>query len=112
MYVSGLRKCMGRIWSAEKPNLYELQMIMNGDTVRQNVGFREVKIVGPRLYVNGKPIYVKGVNRHETNDSLGHVPTVDIMMHDVKMMKSLNINAVRCCHYRDDPRWLDISIKI
>ena len=96
------------LWSAEKPNLYELQIIMNGDTVRQNVGFREVKIVGPRLYVNGKPIYVKGVNRHETNDSLGHVPTVDIMMHDVKMMKSLNINAVRCCHYPDDPRWLDI----
>lgn len=97
-----------RLWSAEKPNLYELQIAMNGDTIRQNVGFREIKINGPRLLVNGKPIYIKGVNRHETNDSLGHVPTMDIMMHDAKMMKSLNINAVRCSHYPDDPRWLDI----
>lgn len=100
-----------RLWSAETPNLYEMQLIMNGDTVRQNVGFREIKIENARLLVNGKPVYVKGVNRHETNDSLGHVPTVDIMMHDARMMKQLNINAVRCCHYPDDPRWLDICDK-
>ena len=97
-----------RLWSAEQPNLYEMQIVMNGDTIRQAVGFREVRLAGPRLLVNGKPVYIKGVNRHETNDSLGHVPTMEIMMHDVKMMKSLNINAVRCCHYPDDPRWLDV----
>lgn len=97
-----------RLWSAEKPNLYQLQIVMNGDTVKQNVGFREVRFEGSRLLVNGKPIYIKGVNRHETNDSLGHVSTPEIMMHDIKMMKSLNINAVRCCHYPDDPRWLDL----
>lgn len=99
------------LWCSETPNLYELQILLNGDTIRQNVGFREVKIVGPRLLVNGKPIYIKGVNRHETNDSLGHVPTIDIMMHDIKKMKSLNINAVRSCHYPDDPRWLDVCDK-
>lgn len=83
-----------KLWSAEKPNLYSCLMVMNGDTVRHKVGFREVKIENARLKVNGKMVYIKGVNRHETNDSLGHVQTREIMMHDIKMMKSLNINGV------------------
>ncbi|MGI6233536.1 MAG: glycoside hydrolase family 2 TIM barrel-domain containing protein, partial [Prevotella sp.] len=97
-----------RLWSAEKPNLYHCLLVMNGDTIRQNVGFREIKIENSRLLVNGKMVYIKGVNRHETNDSLGHVQTRDIMMHDIKMLKSLNINAVRCCHYPDNPLWLQL----
>jgi beta-galactosidase len=97
-----------KLWSAEKPHLYRCLMVMNGDTVKQNVGFREIKIANARLLVNGKMVYIKGVNRHESNDSLGHVQTRDIMMHDLKMLKSLNMNAVRCCHYPDDPLWLDL----
>ena len=97
-----------KLWSAEKPNLYKCQLIYGKDTVKANVGFREVKIENSRLLVNGKIVYIKGVNRHETNDSLGHVPTKDIMMHDLKLLKSLNINAVRCSHYPNDPLWYDL----
>lgn len=100
-----------KLWSSETPNLYECLIIMDGDTVRQNIGFREIKIANSRLLVNGKIIYIKGVNRHETNDSIGHVPTRDIMMHDIKLMKELNVNAVRCSHYPNDPLWLQLCDK-
>lgn len=94
------------LWSAEKPNLYDLDIVYAGDTIHERVGFREVKIVGPRLLVNGHIVYIKGVNHHEHNDSLGHVPSRDIMMHDLRLLKSLNINAVRSSHYPNDPLWL------
>lgn len=94
------------LWSVEKPNLYALDIIYAGDTIHERVGFREVKIVGSRLLVNGHVVYIKGVNHHEHNDSLGHVPSRDIMMHDLHLLKSLNINAVRTSHYPNDPLWL------
>ena len=97
-----------RLWSAEKPNLYKLDIIYNGDTIHERVGFREVRIAGPRLLINGKMVYIKGVNHPESNDSLGHVTTRDIIMHDISRMKQLNINAVRTSHYPLHPLWLQL----
>ncbi len=97
-----------RLWSAEKPELYTLTIVTGGDTVRQNVGFREIKIENARLKVNGRTVYIKGVNRHEHSDTIGHVPSEAIMMHDLKLMKRLNINAVRSSHYPNTPEWLDL----
>lgn len=96
------------LWSAETPNLYDCAMVFCGDTVHQKVGFREVKIKNSRLLINGKMVYIKGVNRHEHDVVRGHVPTRAQMMHDLKLMKQLNINAVRCCHYPNDPLWLQL----
>ena len=84
---------------------------MGGDTVRQQVGFREVKIENARLLVNGKMVYIKGVNRHEHNDSLGHVQSHEIMMDNLRRLRELNINAVRSSHYPNCPEWLDLCDK-
>ena len=96
------------LWSTETPYLYTMLMILNGDTVRQHVGFREVKIENARLLINGKLQYIKGVNRHEHNDSLGHVQTRAIMMDNLKRLRELNINAVRSSHYPNCPEWLNL----
>lgn len=100
-----------KLWSGENPYLYQMAMILGGDTVRQQVGFREVKIENARLLVNGKLVYIKGVNRHEHNDSLGHVQSHEIMMDNLRRLRELNINAVRSSHYPNCPEWLDLCDK-
>lgn len=96
-------------WSAEKPNLYDCIFTLadeKGNTIAvtsYKVGFRKIEIKDAKLHVNGVPTYIKGVNRHEHNDSLGHVQNKDIMMHDLKLMKQLNINAIRLSHYPNHP---------
>jgi beta-galactosidase len=101
-------------WSAESPNLYPLLVHLKAPTgevlevERTNVGFRKVEIKNGRLLINGKPIHFKGVNRHEHHPVLGHAVTVESMRQDILLMKQFNINAVRTCHYPDDPRWYDL----
>jgi len=75
------------------------------------VGFRRIEIKNSKLLVNGVPVYIKGVNRHEHNDSLGHVQSRDIMMTDLKLMKQLNMNAVRTCHYPNHPLFYKLCDK-
>ncbi len=100
-------------WTAETPNLYTLFIIASkGDevleVVRQRVGFRHIEIKGGQLLVNGQPILIKGVDRHELDPDGGYNVSVERMIQDIKIMKQLNINAVRTCHYPDDPRWYDL----
>ena len=100
-------------WTAETPNLYTLIMTLKqGDQVleviRQRVGFRHIEIKGGQLLVNGQPILIKGADRHELDPDGGYIVTVERMIQDIKIMKFLNINAVRTCHYPDDPRWYDL----
>ncbi len=103
-----------RQWTAETPYLYTLLVQALDDAgrvrqvVRQRVGFRRVEIAGGQLLVNGKPVLIKGVNRHEIDPDGGYVVTRERMVHDILMMKRLNINAVRTCHYPDDPMWYDL----
>ena len=102
-----------RLWSAEIPNLYSLQVSLYNkkgctESTSFNVGFRSVKIEGGRLLVNGKPILIKGVNRHELSHTGGYAVTMEDMMQDIRTFKKLNVNAVRTCHYPDDPRWYDL----
>ena len=99
------------LWSAERPFLYTLGV--QADTrkaVAENTevtfGFRTVEIVGNQLLVNGKPILIKGADRHELSPTGGYNVTEAEMIRDIRIMKELNINAVRTCHYPDDPRWL------
>ena len=100
-------------WTAETPNLYNLYLTLKkGDkvleVVRQRVGFRHIEIKNAQLLVNGQPILIKGADRHELDPDGGYIVSVERMIEDIKIMKQLNINAVRTCHYPDDPRWYDL----
>jgi beta-galactosidase len=77
-------------------------------TTGAKVGFRKVEIKNAQLLVNGKKIMVHGVNRHEHDEHLGHVPTRKLMIKDIQLMKQFNINAVRTSHYPNDPLWLKL----
>lgn len=100
-------------WTAETPNLYTLYTtLMDGkqvaEVVPQRVGFRKVEIKNAQVLVNGQPVLFKGVNRHELDPVTGYVVSMDRMLEDIRVMKELNINAVRTCHYPNDPRWYEL----
>ena len=102
-----------RAWTAETPNLYNLYVYAWKGTqlqevVCQRVGFRHVEIKGGQLLVNGQPILIKGVDRHELDPDGGYVVSMERMREDIRIMKELNVNAVRTSHYPDDPRWYDL----
>jgi beta-galactosidase len=102
-------------WTAETPNLYTLLITLTDarhDTVEvltSRVGFRTVEIRGGQLLVNGVPILIKGVDRHEHDPVTGHVVSRELMRRDVQLMKEFNINAVRTSHYPNDPYWYDLA---
>mgnify|MGYP002854636643 CR=1 FL=1 len=101
-----------RLWSAEAPNLYELHITSDkGDDITINVGFRRIEIKDSQLLVNGKPILIKGVNRHELDPDGGYVVSRQRMEADVKLMKSWNINALRMSHYPNDPYMYELCDK-
>ena len=102
-------------WTAETPNLYSLVATLmpadkksKGESVTVKIGFRRVEIKNGQLLVNGKAIYIKGANRHELDPDGGYVVSRERMIADIKEMKRMNINAVRTCHYADDPQWYDL----
>jgi len=101
-------------WTAETPNLYKLLLVLKDadgkplEYTGHDVGFRKVEIKGGQLLVNGRPIYLKGVNRHEHDPVTGHAVSLESMVRDVRLMKQFNVNAVRTSHYPSDPRWYDL----
>ncbi len=102
-------------WSAEAPNLYTLKISLKNeheDTqnqyVQSSIGFKRVEIKNSQVLINGKAIYIRGVDRHETDPYTGHVVSRASMEKDIKMMKQHNINAVRSSHYPNDPYWLEL----
>lgn len=110
-----IKNCL--TWTAETPNLYTLYVTLADaqgrevETLAQKVGFRKVEIKGGQMLVNGKPILIKGVNRHELDPDGGYVMSLERMIADIKVMKQLNMNAVRTCHYPCDPRWYELCDK-
>ncbi|MDO5447054.1 MAG: glycoside hydrolase family 2 TIM barrel-domain containing protein [Prevotellaceae bacterium] len=106
-----------KLWSAEEPNLYTLKirLVQDGQKIEEmqtKVGFRKVEISNGRLLVNGKQIRLRGVNRHEMDPRTGHVISRERMLRDIRLMKQANINAVRTCHYPDDPYWYSLCDSI
>ncbi len=103
-----------KLWSAEKPNLYRLLLTLQDEQGKvievstARVGFRKVEIKKGHLHINGKYVYLKGVNRHEHDPDTGHTVSVASMIEDIKLMKQFNINAVRTSHYPNDPQWYDL----
>ena len=115
-------------WTAETPYLYTLvakvmskpatkkvgrKVVAAGEpavveVIKQRVGFRKVEIKNAQLLVNGQPVLIKGADRHELDPDGGYVVSRERMIQDIQIMKRLNINAVRTCHYPDDPIWYDL----
>ncbi|MBO7609490.1 MAG: DUF4981 domain-containing protein [Muribaculaceae bacterium] len=100
-------------WTAETPYLYTLITTVEHsgkvtEVIPQRVGFRRVEIKNSQLLVNGQPILIKGANRHEMDPDGGYVVSRERMLQDIRIMKEYNINAVRTCHYPDDPYWYDL----
>ena len=103
-----------RLWSAETPDLYDMEITvrdLSGEVThiaRTCVGFRDVEVKGSQLLVNGKPVLIKGVNRHEITPDRGYCITKEEMEEDFRQLKLLNINAVRTAHYPNDPYWYEL----
>jgi len=95
-------------WSAETPNMYSLEAVTAAETVTVPVGFRSVEIKNAQLLVNGQPVLIKGTDRHEISATGGYLMSEEEMVRDIRIMKELNINAVRTSHYPNDPRWYDL----
>lgn len=101
-------------WSAEEPNLYTLVLSLKNDKdsaieyQSTRVGFRKSEIKNGQLLVNGKPILIKGTNRHEHDPATAHYVKEDLMIKDIVLMKQHNINTVRTSHYPNDPRWYEL----
>ena len=102
-------------WTAETPSLYQLSISVRGpggewtEFVSTRVGFRRIEIIDGILTVNGQPISVRGVNRHEHDPDRAHVVDEATMIEDIRLMKQLNINAVRAAHYPNVPRWYELT---
>ena len=105
-------------WSAETPHLHRVTISLVSptgevhETLEQRVGFRRVEIVDGDFLVNGRRVMIQGVNRHDHHPERGKAVTVDDMRADLVAMKQHNVNAVRCSHYPNDPRFLDLCDEI
>lgn len=106
--------CPGvREWRPETPNLYEasVRIDVQGaavDDLRDRFGFRTVEVRGRDILLNGEKLRIKGFNRHEEYGPFGCAAPVESMAHDILLMKEMGANAVRTCHYPNDPRFLDL----
>jgi len=101
-------------WTAESPRLYTLVLTLHTDrqevieAVSCRVGFRRIQIRNGQLLINGRPVRLYGVNRHEHDPDTGRTLSLERMVQDITLMKQFNINAVRTSHYPNDPRWYDL----
>lgn len=98
-------------WTAETPDLYQVVLALKNtdgkiiETAESKMGFKKVEIKNAQFLINGKPVHLKGTNRHEMHPRYGqHVP-LETMIQDIILMKQFNINTVRTSHYPDDPYW-------
>lgn len=104
-----------KLWSAETPHLYTVIVALRRtetgeivDSTAIRIGFRKIEVRDRQLLVNGQPVLINGVNRHDHNDITGKALTREDLRLDAVTMKRFNVNAVRCSHYSNDPYWLDL----
>ena len=101
-----------KLWSDETPDLYTLILGAGSEYIAVKVGIRKVEVVGGVMLVNGKPVKIKGVNRHDSHPDLGHATPIEHILNDLLIMKRHNINAVRTSHYPNDPRFYGICDRL
>ena len=93
------------LWSAETPFLYDLTVFCGEEVIYEQVGFRECEVKNGVFRFNGKPIKIYGVNRHDFNCLTGATVTIENIVEDLALMKELNVNAIRTCHYPNMPEF-------
>ena len=106
-----------KLWNAEQPNLYNLKITLcrNEDVLEihsKKIGMMHSEIVGNQVLVNGNPIYIKGINRHEYDCKNGRAVSIDLIEKEVKMIKENNLNAIRCSHYTNNPAFYEFCSEI
>ena len=101
-----------KLWSDESPVLYGLYLKCGGEVIYQDVGFRKVEIIGNIVYINGRKIKIKGVNRHDSHPVLGHTTPMEHMLEDLYIMKRHNVNTVRTSHYPNEPRFYELCDRL
>ena len=105
-------------WSAETPNLYRLVVSLfdeHGEFVEceaSDIGFRSVEITDGQLLLNGKPLLIRGVNKHEHHPETGHTESLAQVGADIRLMKQHNFNAIRCSHYPHQPGFYDLCDRL
>ena len=99
------------LWSDESPKLYSIVFECGDEFIRIPVGIRRLEVIGGVVYLNGRNIKMKGVNRHDSHPLLGHATPYEHMLEDLMIMKRHNVNAVRTSHYPNDPRFLELCDK-
>lgn len=97
-----------RLWTPEAPNLHTLEVHTENDCVVERFGIRTVSTGGKQILLNGKPVYLKGFNRHESHPEFGAATPDALMLEDLQNLRDLNCNFVRGCHYAQDQRFLDL----
>lgn len=97
-----------KLWSDESPYLYELVLSAGEELIRIPVGVRKIEIIDKVVYINGKKVKAKGVNRHDSHPVLGHATPYDHIKRDVLIVKANNCNMIRTSHYPNDPRFYEI----
>ena len=96
------------LWNDEQPNLYELYMTVGTEVIRQEIGIRRFEVKGKIVYVNGKKVKAKGVNRHDSHPQLGAATPMEHMIRDLMILKANNVNFIRTSHYPNDPRFYEL----
>lgn len=97
-----------KLWSTETPDLHTLEVRTENDHIVESFGIREVKAERKQILLNGKPVFLKGFNRHESHPEFGPATPEQVMIEDLQNLKALNCNFIRGCHYPQDQRFLDL----
>ena len=97
-----------RLWNAEEPCLYKLLVSCGGEYIAQSFGFREIRVENRTVLLNGTPVKIKGVNRHDSSPDNGPAVDIDHVKRDLYLMKAHNVNAVRASHYPNAPFFVEL----
>ncbi|MBR5527872.1 MAG: DUF4981 domain-containing protein [Clostridia bacterium] len=100
------------LWSDEAPSLYTLMLYCGDEIIAKKIGFRKYEIKNKIVYINGKKVKARGVNRHDSHPVLGHATPYEHFLRDLYIMKAHNVNMVRTSHYPSDPRFIELCDKL
>ena len=100
-----------KLWSSEVPNLYTVYIQNGNEHIMLKVGARKIEVKNRVIYINGKKVKARGVNRHDSNFLLGYATPMEHMVRDLEIMKQCHVNMVRTSHYPSDPRFIELCDK-
>lgn len=97
-----------RPWTPAAPNLHTIAVTLGNDSITDRFGLRLLKVAGREILLNGQPLRLKGVNRHESHPEFGPVQNTHLMLEDIRLVRALGGNFIRCVHYQHDPEFYEL----